>query len=164
MPSDAFCATQMGQPVWDIVSLPFLALRMGPERTVRALQGNVDPSFMALLVAEAGCFVCCQQAAYRGRQDSQAGNPTSSQAHFDACTCPASALRSIASRGTPNGSPAALSHNRFRERLPNAARELCPEMRNSASFWHHPSIDGCSAILSLKCCPNGGSMTCCLSR
>src|SRR5205807_1482092 len=44
----------MGQPMWDIVGLPFLALRMGPERTVRALQGNVDPSFMPWLVAETG--------------------------------------------------------------------------------------------------------------
>ena len=48
--------------MWDIVSLPFLALRMVPEGTVRGLQGNVDPSFMALLVAETGCFVYCQQA------------------------------------------------------------------------------------------------------
>src|SRR5438876_8723924 len=50
----------------------------------------------------------------RGLQDGQTGSNTSSQAHFDACTCPPSALRSFASRGTPNGSRAALSHNRLR--------------------------------------------------
>ncbi len=57
IPSEVFCIRQMGQPMWDMMSLPFLVLRMVPERTVRGLQGNVDPSFMALLVAETGCFV-----------------------------------------------------------------------------------------------------------
>ena len=101
---------------------PLSGLANGARKNCAGAAGECGPILHAMVSCRNGIFVCCRQAAYRTRQNRRAVNGTLSQAHFDACTCRSWALRCFASRGTPTGSRAALSHNRLRG-LPNAARE-----------------------------------------